>query len=222
MGAAKTFFDNKDVDKRIKCQVYVAGPLNALLWGCESWNLTRRNLDKLTSFHHNDIRRILGINWNQIREKRIKNKEVRGLICNILNIDAYITRRTATYLGKISRSDNINLPKKFLTAWVNKKGKHGTPQLTCNNNFVSTIQSLPIEKKLSSKQAPLRVNGVLSPKTKAHGPSTLMPTLKLAEILVSKNQTQLTANNKKSKKPKTQMHNPPVCFAQNLRCNNLY
>jgi hypothetical protein len=36
MGAAKHFFDNKDVDKRIKSQIYVAGPLNALLWGCES------------------------------------------------------------------------------------------------------------------------------------------------------------------------------------------
>jgi len=33
MGAAKHFFDNKDVDKRIKAQIYVAGPLNALLWG---------------------------------------------------------------------------------------------------------------------------------------------------------------------------------------------
>jgi len=27
MGAAKHFFDNKDVDKRIKLQIYVAAPL---------------------------------------------------------------------------------------------------------------------------------------------------------------------------------------------------
>jgi len=74
MGAAKTFFDNKDVDKRIKAQIYVAGPLNALLWGCESWNLTKRNTDKLMSFHHNAIRRILGIKWNQVREKHISEK----------------------------------------------------------------------------------------------------------------------------------------------------
>ena len=36
MGAAKHLFDNKDVDKRIKAQIYVACPLNALLWGCET------------------------------------------------------------------------------------------------------------------------------------------------------------------------------------------
>ena len=127
MGTAKTFFNNKDVDKRNKCQVYVAGPLNALLWGCESWNLTRRNLDKLASFHHNAIRRILGISWNQVRKKHIKNREVRGLLCSIPNVDAYITRRTATYLRKISRSDDINLPKQILTAWINKKRKKWRP-----------------------------------------------------------------------------------------------
>ena len=26
MGAAKTFFDNKDVSRKIKCQIYTAGP----------------------------------------------------------------------------------------------------------------------------------------------------------------------------------------------------
>jgi hypothetical protein len=72
MGAAKSFFDNKDVDKRIKSQVYVSGPLNALLWGCESWNLSKDNLRKLSAFHHGAIRRILGIKWNQVREKHIK------------------------------------------------------------------------------------------------------------------------------------------------------
>jgi hypothetical protein len=55
MGYAKHFFDNKDVDQRIKYQVYTSGPLNALLWGCESWNLTKKNLNKLRSFHHGVI-----------------------------------------------------------------------------------------------------------------------------------------------------------------------
>ncbi len=52
--------------------LYIAGLLNALLWGCESWNLMRRNLDKLKSFHHGEIRRILNIKWDQVREDHIK------------------------------------------------------------------------------------------------------------------------------------------------------
>ena len=156
MGASKYFFDNKDVCKKIKSQIYVAGPLNALIWGCESWNLTKHNMNKLMAFHHSAIRRILGIKWNQVREKHIKNKEVRGILCNIPNIDAFIAKRTAVYLGKVSPSNNT-YPQKFLTAWITGKRKNGAPQLTCNNNFVNSIKKiLPPGKILSNKQALLR------------------------------------------------------------------
>jgi len=111
MGAAKHFFDNKDVNKRIKSQIYVAGPLNALLWGCESWNLTKNNLHKLAVFHHGTIRRILGIKWNQVREQHQKNKEVRGLLCNIPNIDAFIHRRLSFVKFIYGRENpSLNLP----------------------------------------------------------------------------------------------------------------
>ena len=114
-------------------------------------------MDKLMAFHHTAIRRILGIKWNQVKEKHIKNKEVRGILCNIPNIDVFIIKRTATYLGKISRSDNSTYPKKFLAAWITGKRKNGAPRLTCNNNFANSIQKiLPPEKTLSNKQALLR------------------------------------------------------------------
>jgi hypothetical protein len=157
MSAARSFFDNKDVDKRIKYQIYVVGPLNVLLWGCETWNLTRRNLNRLSSFHHGAIRRILTISWQQVREKHIKNKEVRKLLCNIPKIDAFITKRTAVYIGKVTRAEENSLPKKFLAAWIRGSRKTGTPQLTCNNNFAETIHRiLPSDKALSNKSAPLR------------------------------------------------------------------
>jgi hypothetical protein len=157
MGASKHFFDNKDIDKRIKAEIYIAGPLNALLWGCEAWNLTKNNLNKIMSFHHNAIRRILNIRWDQVREKHIKNQEVRGLLCNMPNIDAFINRRTATYIGKISRSNPESYPKKILAAWIQGKRKNGHPQLTCNNNYAKVIDKiLPADKPLTNKQAPLK------------------------------------------------------------------
>ena len=36
MGILRHFFSAKDVDLRVKFWVYIAGPLNCLLWGCES------------------------------------------------------------------------------------------------------------------------------------------------------------------------------------------
>ena len=157
MGASRHFFDNRDIDRRIKKEIYVAGPLNALLWGCESWNLIKKNLDKLKSFHHGAIRRILNIKWNQVREDHIKNKEIRKLLFNIPNIDAFINKRTAAYIGKVTRSNNDSYPKKFLAAWINTKKKNEAPQLTCNNNFAKTIELLLQKTQpLSSKQAPLK------------------------------------------------------------------
>jgi len=154
MGASKHFFDNKDIDKKIKAEIYIAGPLNALLWGCEAWNLTKCNLKKLMSFHHSAIRRILNIRWDQVREKHIKNHEVRGLLCNIPNIDAFIDKRTATYIGKISRSNPRTYPKKFLTAWIHGKKKNGHPQLTCNNNYATVIgKIMPKDNPLINKHA---------------------------------------------------------------------
>ena len=90
------------------------------------------------------------------QRKTQKKHEVRGLLCNIPNIDAFIVRRTAVYLGKVTRSNNN--PKKNLAAWINGKRKNGAPQLTCNNNyFVNSIQKIiPPEKILSNKQALLR------------------------------------------------------------------
>ncbi len=154
---SKQFFDNKDVDRHLKYQVYTSGALNALLWGYETWNLMKKNLNKLQSFHHGAIRHILHIKWHQVREKHVKNREVRAMFYNIPNVDAFINKRTARYVGKVARSKDVTLPKKFLAAWINKARKCGAPQLTCNNNFTRAIKDiLPTTCALSSDSAPLK------------------------------------------------------------------
>ena len=82
--------------------------------------------------------------------------EVRGLLADILNVDAFITKRTATYIGKIIRADQESLPKKFLTAWINGSQKNGAPQLSCNNNFADAVYRILPTDTLSNKYAPLK------------------------------------------------------------------
>jgi hypothetical protein len=73
------------------------------------------------------------------------------------NVDAFINRRTASYIGKIATANETNYPKKFLAAWMNRSRKNGAPQLTCNNNYAKVIgQILPEDQPLSNDQAPLR------------------------------------------------------------------
>jgi len=106
------------------------------------------------SFHHNAIRRILGIKWNQVREKHIKNKEVRGLLCNIPNKE-----EQQLTSEKSQDPTTITTQKKYLIAWINQKRKIGAPQLTCNNNFATSIKKiLPPEKSYQTNK-PIYANG---------------------------------------------------------------
>ena len=43
MGIMKHLFNCRDVDRHVKYWVYISGPLNTLLWGAESWNISEKN-----------------------------------------------------------------------------------------------------------------------------------------------------------------------------------
>jgi hypothetical protein len=69
LGATRHFLRGKDVDLRAKALLYFGSPLNALLWGAESWNLSMHNLNKLNVFHHSAIKWILGINLEKVKNE---------------------------------------------------------------------------------------------------------------------------------------------------------
>ena len=76
MGLLRHFFNCKDIDLNIKYWIYMAGPLNILLWGSESCNLSTQNQEKLNAFHHTKIRQILGIWMDEVIEYHIMNEQV--------------------------------------------------------------------------------------------------------------------------------------------------
>ena len=69
MSRFKQVFYSRDVDRRVKYNISVTGPLNLLLWGSETWNLTEANLKKINVFHHSAIRWIFGIKWGKMKEE---------------------------------------------------------------------------------------------------------------------------------------------------------
>jgi hypothetical protein len=142
LGAMKLFFKGKDVDLRAKVLLYVGGPLNALLWGAESWNLSKTNLNKLNAFHHTAMRWILGINMERVKNERIKNVNVRRTFCNLPTVDYYIKRRVWNYIRKIVRTEQDHLPKKLLGAWIQCPRKLGQPQKSCRNLAISALRTI--------------------------------------------------------------------------------
>jgi hypothetical protein len=98
--------------------------------------------------------RILNIKWDDVREDRIKNKQVRFRFCNIPNIGAFIICRTASYIRKVARTSKDNYPKKFLGAWIKK-----------HNNFAKAVSTVIPEKKCNYTTRAYSKIGFLKQKT---------------------------------------------------------
>jgi hypothetical protein len=101
LGAMKHFFKGKDIDLRTKALLYICGPINALLWGGESWNLTKHNLNNLSAFHHTAMRWILGISKKRVKDEHIKNAKIRKTFCNLPDITYCITKEYGPTLEKL-------------------------------------------------------------------------------------------------------------------------
>ena len=111
-------FNSRDVDRRVKHNIYVSGPLNMLLWGSNTWNLTDTIMKMLNAFHHSVIRWILGIRWEKMKEERITNEEVRERFNNIPPAKDFIGKRILIFLRKTIRTSDNKIQKKMLNAWI--------------------------------------------------------------------------------------------------------
>ena len=105
------------MDLKSKYLIFAAIPCDILLWGSESWALRTSLLSKLEVFLHRSVRRILGITMTEVKEERIRNEEVRERLFKIPNIQNQIAKRQLTFIGKVVRNSDQQLPTKLLTAW---------------------------------------------------------------------------------------------------------
>jgi len=142
IGAMKFILRNKDVDLNTKIFLYTTAPLQALLWGAESWSLSKTNLNALNVFHHSAIRWILGIKMSEVRGKKIKNIEIRKKFGSLQDIDYYVKKRAWTYSGKIVRQQEDSLPKKLLGSWLQCPRKQGHPQKSSRSLYVAMLRSV--------------------------------------------------------------------------------
>eukprot|EP00978_Attheya_sp_CCMP212_P032226 scaffold124663_cov50-Attheya_sp.AAC.1 len=96
--------DAVDVSLKAKRMIYLAIPINLVLWGVESWALTEASMKKLSVFHTRSIRTILQINMTEVQEKRIRNEKILEMI-NIPSMDRLVAKRQLRWLGNVSRME---------------------------------------------------------------------------------------------------------------------
>eukprot|EP00978_Attheya_sp_CCMP212_P039433 scaffold204944_cov26-Attheya_sp.AAC.1 len=132
MGALRDYFKCKQVSLKVKWMIYLAIPINLVLWGAESWALTDKSVKKLSVFHTRSIRTILQINISEVQEKRITNEEILEKI-NLPSMDKLIAKRQLHWLGNVSRMDETRLPIKMLSCWNPNLHPQRRPHRTIRN-----------------------------------------------------------------------------------------
>lgn len=73
MGALNCFWKAKEVDIHAKYLIYSAVTINLLLFGGESWVLTRKDMKELEVIHLQFMRKMLSIRWSDLIDEKIKN-----------------------------------------------------------------------------------------------------------------------------------------------------
>ena len=113
VGALRDFFSRRKVSMGSKYDVFLAIPINLLLWGCESWALRKDLLVKLERFVLRNVRRIIGINMNHMKKYKITAEQMRKRLNGMPSVQTLVDVRTAKFLGTLV-CGNVNLPPRQL------------------------------------------------------------------------------------------------------------
>jgi hypothetical protein len=140
IGALRNFFYSS-ADLRTKRIIFLAIPFSTATYGCESWTLNSDLCRRLTSFFHTAIRRMTRINMYQVKDYHIRNEHLRNKLSVPDPIDT-VRRRQFNFLGRLARLPDHRLPRKFLTAWIQKPRHVGRPHLTVNHSFAESLRAI--------------------------------------------------------------------------------
>ncbi len=95
---------------KIKFKIFKSNVISVLLYGCETWKMTKGDEERLDMFLHKALRRILKIHWPM----RITNEEIRQR-ANIQTISEMVKERRWKWIGHVLRMNRNDTPKVALT-----------------------------------------------------------------------------------------------------------
>jgi hypothetical protein len=135
-------FRNTKIDIKLRMRTYEALIVNLVLWGCESWAIKECDKKKLEVFHNRCLRRILNLTMYQIKEHRIKNKEIRRRAANSYKMEQMMELRRCRWLKSISNMEDKRTPRKIIAAWTQQPRLKGGQQQTVRHGYAATLETL--------------------------------------------------------------------------------
>lgn len=133
----RTLWKCRRVSLGRKISLYRCLVLTILLYGAESWALTRAQTQRLETFHMRCLRRILNVKWWQ----HISNEEVLRRVA-LPSIAALLRSLRLTWLGHIARMADSRLPKRLLFAQRDGTRPLGPPRPTLRRLLDADVKKL--------------------------------------------------------------------------------
>jgi hypothetical protein len=118
-GYMKPLLCDRKISLAVRIKMYHACVLTILLWGCESWALTKTDRDSLSVFHLRCLRSMAGINWKLVQEQHISNKEVLRQM-KVPPTDTLIDLRILRFLTKIGKMPSSRLTRQIIASKANR------------------------------------------------------------------------------------------------------
>ncbi|CAG5131204.1 unnamed protein product, partial [Candidula unifasciata] len=131
-----------------KRRLYKSIFLPVLLYGAECWRMTKKDAQKLSTFHHTCLRRIIKIFWpNTISNTKLLQAT------NQETLDSMITKRRWKWLGHVKRMTS-DIPAKTALTWTPEgKRKQGRPKTTWRRTMESDLSAASLTWKTALKIA---------------------------------------------------------------------
>ena len=108
-GLVKKVFRNHALTTRTKIMVFRAVVVSTLLYGCETWTLYAKDLQKLEHFQQSKLRAIFRISW---RDKKTNNEVL--TMANMPSVESVILKHRIRWAGHVARMSSMRLPHAIL------------------------------------------------------------------------------------------------------------
>ena len=131
---------NPKLTAKTKMAVYNACVLSTLLYGSETWNTYARQEKRLNTFHLRNLRRILGISW----QDKVTNTDVLSR-AGLPTMYTLLRQRRLRWLGHVRRMEDGRIPKDVLYGELASGQRSiGRPQLRYKDACKRDMKALNI------------------------------------------------------------------------------
>lgn len=128
------WFSN-EISKKTKLRIFSTNIISVVLYGSETWALTKKQATQIQTFVNKCLRRIMNIYW----PNQISNKEL-WQITKQEPIETSIKRKKWKWIGHTLRKPPTDITRQALDYTIRGKRKQGRPTLTWRRNVNTEIR----------------------------------------------------------------------------------